>query len=129
MPLTSLIIPEKMIQILPHHNYIIQISNIFYISKFQTILKTDKQTFIFQLQKHSSCISYSEYSRTYSYRQTDISSYDMTPQAETLEDSPCLVVIFCSSTLLAPTSLSTSFPSLKNKNVGIALIPHSSARV
>lgn len=79
-------------------------------SKFQTILKPGKLT---QIAK---C------------KLTRIRKWfvHMTLQASVVA---CLVIAACSCSFWAPTTLSTSFPSFKNRNVGIASTAHSSATV
>nr|AFK36563.1 unknown [Lotus japonicus] len=43
--------------------------------------------------------------------------------------SACLVIVSCSSSFLAPTTLSTALPSFKKRKVGMASTFHSSATV
>ena len=57
-------------------------------------------------------------------KKKEIMARDGATYYEFIANSVTPAVFFCRSSLLAPTSLSTVFPSFRKKNVGVALIPH-----
>lgn len=58
----------------------------------------------------------------------DLLSYDDTSlQEEAAAADTCLAMVSCSSSFLAPTTLSTILPSFKKRKVGMASMEYSSA--